>query len=813
MDTFWLDTRYALRRLRSAPAFAAIVIATLAVGIGANTAMFSIVDSILIRPLAYREPERLMTVDHFYPTLNNLKAGVSIPGFYDYTDRPGIFSSTGVSTGWAPAVTGHGDAQRLTGERVSTRFFQTLGISAQLGRVFLDEEGEVGRNSVVVLGDPLWRRLFGGSRDVIGQKIILDGAPTEIVGVMPAGFRDPYARDAEIWSPFAFKPEDRADNNRTNEFLTFVGRLKPEVTLERARSTMHDLGERLKSEHTQSYSPDWTLLVTPLAEKRTGSVRSLLLVLLGSVGCVLLIACANVANLLLARGAGRSKEVAVRAALGAERVRLVRQLLTESMVLALIGGAFGLALAVLGVRVLAAMHPANLPRGEEIGIDPSVLAFSLLVTLATGALFGLAPALQASKTDLNETLKEGGRHSTGERSGRTTRRALVVSEMALALMLLAGAGLLIRSLERLQKVDPGFEPHGLLTVQLTLPALRYASDTPQVAFYNRLLPDVSQIPGVRAVGATSTLPFSGGWSTGSFNIEGYQPKEKEPTPWGDIRVVSPGFLSALGAPLRKGRMFTDQDDAAHPQVAVVDDEMVRRYWPHEDPIGKRLYFEGSNSPDSARHYIQVIGVVGHTMHEALDADARVQVYLPYAQNPQRGMSLVVRTASDPEGVFPAVRAAVQNVDRDVPISRVQTMQNLVEASVGPRRLSMWLLGAFAGIAMFLAALGIYGIMSYAVAQRRRDIGVRIALGAEQRDVLALILRQGMTLAAVGIGAGALGALALTRLIRSQLYGVSASDPLTFIAVILLLAGTALAATWIPALRATRVDPAVALRQE
>ena len=812
MNTFLQDLRYGARRLVAAPAFTTVVVLTLALGIGANTAVFSVVNAVLLRPLPYREPERLVTINHFYPSLNSLEAPVSAPGFVDYRDRTRVFSGVAVQAGWAPNLTGRSDPERLNGTRVSALYFSTLGVPAAHGRTLLPEEDQPGRNRVVVLSDGLWRRLFAASPGAVGSTIQFNGETYEVVGVMPPGFRDFFGRATELWSPLALPPERYTSNERTTEWLNLTARLKPGTSEQQAAAEMATLASQLKRQYPDSYPPDWTLTVKRLDEVATGKIRPALLVLLGAVGFVLLIGCANVANLLLGRAATRLKEVAIRTALGASRWRVVRQLLVESLLLALAGGAAGLLLAYAGVRALVVMNPTNLPRAEEIGVDATVMLFTLGISLFTGVLFGLVPALQTSNASLRETLSESARGSTADRAGRNVRRALVVAEVALALTLLVGAGLLIQSVARLQRVEPGFDPDKLLTFTLSLPQSKYHSDTQQVAFFDQVLPRIAAVPGVRAVGATSVLPFGGNWATGTFTIEGLQQRApNEPGPWGDIRLVSPDFFQALRVPLRRGRVFTDQYGPATMPVAVVDDEMVRRYWPNEDPIGKRLAFGAP--PGEPTRWITVVGVVGHTKHEGLDADARVQLYLPYRQAGANAMAIAVRTTGDPLAAASAVRAAVHAVDRDQPLSQVRSMAELLEASVGPRRLSMLLLGLFSAIALVLSAVGIYGVMSYSVAQRTREIGVRMALGAARTSVLGLVLRQGVVLTLAGVAAGVLASLALNRLLASQLYAVRATDPATFLIVAALLTGVATLACLLPALRATRVDPVVALRQE
>jgi putative ABC transport system permease protein len=814
MDSFLQDIRYSLRRLLKSPGFTLVVILTLALGIGANTAIFSAVNAVLLRPLGYGDPGRLVTIEHLYPSLGGMKAPVSVPGFLDY-QRASSMESMAVEVNWAANLTGQGEPERLQGARVTGRLFTTLAVPALHGRTLLPGEDSAGREHVVVLSYGLWQRLFGAAGDVVNRSMALNGETYQVVGVMPREFRDPQNRNVDLWVPLVFRPDQMTDDQRTTEFLNLVARVRPGVPLPRAAAEIRTMAEQLKRRYPDSYPPDWSLVTTPLAQHMVGDVRPALLVLLGAVGFVLLIACANVANLLLARAAARSKEIAVRTALGASRDRLIRQLLTESVLLALIGGVLGLFLAFWGVRAIIAINPANLPRADEIGVDGPVMVFTLMVSLLTGLLFGLAPAVHTAATDLHGMLKEGGRGSAGDRGGQGLRRMLVIAEVALSLTLLTGAGLLIKSFARLQGVDPGFNPDRLLTFNLSLPPARYPSDTAQIAFFDQVFPALTGVPGVRAAGAASVLPFSGGWTTGGFQIEGYQPPPKQPGPWGDIRIVSPGYFQTLGIPLRRGRLLEDQDRSGSLEVAVIDDEFVRRYWPHDDPIGKRFTFgpPAGATDTTLREWIQVVGVVGHTKQEGLDAENRLQLYLPYRQAGRAMLTFAVRTAGAPEQYVNQVRRAVQSIDPEQPLSNIRTMDELISRSVGQRRLSMMLLSLFSGIALVLASVGIYGLMSYSVAQRSRELGVRIALGAERLDVLRLVLRQGMSLALTGIVIGVGAAFGLSRLIESQLYGIHATDPTTFIAVAVLLGVTALTANLIPAWRATRVDPAVVLREE
>ncbi len=808
------DLRVSARSLRRSPGFTATVLLTLALGIGVNSTIFSVVNSVLLRPLPYKQPEQLVTIFHFYPSLDNLEASVSAEGFRNYRNRTQTFSGVAAETSWNVNLTGIGDPQRLRGVQATGDFFPTLGVPAARGRALIPGEDATGRDHVVVLSDGLWHCLFGGQAGVVGRTMMLNGEPYQIAGVMPPAFRDPWGRDVDLWSPLAIDPSLFTINQYTREWLNLVARVKPGVSVPRAARDMRAFAEQLKKDNPGQFPPDWSLELKTMQDVGTGAIRPALLILLGAVGFVLLIACANVANLLLARAAGRTKEVAIRTTLGARSRDLIRQLLTESVLVSLVGGAIGLVLAYGAVRFLVALNPGNLPRVETITVDGRVVLFTALVSLATGLIFGLAPALQALGSDLHGALKTESRGGTTDRTGRMVRRTLVVAEVALAITLLTGAGLLIRSFARLQGVDPGFDPSHVLTFDLSLPQSKYPSDTAQRAFFDAVLPRIAQVPGVRSVGATSVMPFSGSWSTGSFNVEGYTPAPNANNPWGDIRVVSPGFLETLRVPLIRGRTLSEQDRRDGQPVAVVDEEFVRRFYaPGVDPIGKRMWF-GSSTPNDSTKYVNIVGVVGHTKHEGLDADARVQVYFSYRQaDGVNSLTVAARAAGDPMRAVGAIRAAVQSVDPDQPMARVRSLDEMVEASMGQRRLSMLLLGVFAGLALLLASVGIYGVMSYSVTQRTREMGVRIAVGAARGNVLALVLRQGMTLTFVGVAIGLAGAFGLTRFMASQLYGIRATDPPTFIAVALLLTSVAALATLIPAWRATRVDPVEALRQE
>jgi putative ABC transport system permease protein len=814
VDTLMHDLRYAVRTLTKSPGFTAIAVLTLALGIGANTAIFSVINAVLLRPLPYVRPDRLVAVNHFYPSLDNLRASVSVPGFRDYHARTDVFEKSAVEQGGAMNITGEGEPERVNVVRVSGDFFSTLGVGAALGRTLRPDEAQAGHDHEVVLTYGFWKRKFGGDPAVVGRAIRLNDEDYAVVGVMPQSFRDFFSARADLWMPVVFTPEQFGDNRRTNEFLAFVGRLAPGVTTDRAQAEMHAMARQLRQSYPNSYASDWDLLVTPLNALATGDIRPALLLLLGAVGFVLLIACANVANLQLARSAARAREIAVRVALGASPRRLMRQLMTESVLLALVGGGLGLLLAAWGLPALLALNPRSVARAGGVRLDLTVLAFTFAVSIVAGLVFGVVPALQLRRSDVHESLKEGGRGSAGERHSLAWRRGLVVTTVALALTLLAGAGLLIRSFTRLVAVDPGFRPDHLLTFGVSLPQAKYPNDTLRRAALDRLATAIAAAPGVVAAGGVSVLPFSGSWSTSSFNVEGFRPPPNTPSPWGDVRLVTPGYLPAIGATLRRGRQFTEADGQSAPTVVIVDDEMVHRYWPNVDPVGKRITFNSLTAPKI--DWITVVGVVSHTPQTGFDDQRRVQLYFPVAQADLPFMTFAARTRGDPLAAVGAVRAAVAAVDPDLPLANVNTMDALTEQTTGPRRFAMLLLAGFAGLAMLLACIGLYGVMSYTVTQRARELGVRVALGASAEDVLKLVLDQGLRLALAGVGIGLVAAFLLTRVanvMQKMLFEVKAYDPMTFVVVPLLLIAVALLASWLPARRATRVDPMEALRSE
>ena len=808
METFRQDFRYAVRRLMGAPAFTATVITTLALGIGANTAIFSVVNGVLLSPLPYPDSDRLVQLNHVYD--GSFEASVSARGFSEYVETMRMFEGLAAHTGWAANLTGVGEPERISAARVSAGYFRVLGVRPAQGRDFRPDEDDLDADRVVIVSDGFRRRRLGSAANAVGTELRLNGETYVIVGVMPTGFVDFFNTTAELWRPLSFTPE-QLSGGWTNEFLNVVGRLPVSGSYDAANRELEAMAGRLKATYPDELPPVWSLRATPIEERAREGMRATLLVLLGAVGLVLLIACANVANLLLARASGRAKEVAIRAALGAARGRILRQLLTESVVLAVIGGGAGVLLALWGARLLGTALPAGLQPAIDVSVDGAVLAFAATLAVVTGLLFGLAPAVQLARLDVQHTLREGGRTGRADRAGQFLRRGLVVTEIALALALLAGAGLLVKSFTRLQSVNPGFQPDGLLTFNLFMPAAEYPNDTARIAFLDRALTTIRELPGVETVGGTSVLPFGGGWSTASFGVQGYTPGENEPSPWGDVRTVAPGYFEAMKIPLLRGRTFTTQDMHGSLPVAVIDEELAERYWPGQDPLGRHLSFDNADDPNADRYAI--VGVVGHAAHESLDAEARVQFYRTYRQGSPTAISVVVRTTGRPTAMAEAVRHAVQSVDPNMPLSRLGTMEDLVGESVGQRRLSAMLFGGFALLALSLACLGIYGVMSYVVAQRRQEIGVRIALGAGAASVVGLLVKQGGMLVLAGLLFGLAGALALTRLLRNQLFGIEATDPATFAAVATLLLATALAATWLPAWRAANLDPVKALREE
>jgi putative ABC transport system permease protein len=808
LDALAQDTRYGARMLARTPAFTAAAILALALGIGATTAVFSVVNAVLLRPLPYPAADRLVVV------LHRGVNPVAPANFVDWRHQSTVFERMGAAEYWMPDLTGDDASETVKGVRLTADIFPMLGVPPLLGRAPLPREEEPGQDHVAILGYALWRRRFGGDPDVVGGSITLNGEAYTVLGVMPQGFSFPpfWATGAEVWAPLALG--ERA-TSRTGSSLRIFARLEPGVSLDRARAEMAAITARLENEYPAT---NRNVVVRSLEDMVVGDVRPALLVLLGAVGFVLLIACANVAHMLLARAAARQREVALRATLGATRARLIRQFLTESVMLGLAGGLAGVLLAMAGIEVLVSLSP-GLPRAETIGLDGAVLAFVVVVSVATGIAFGLVPALPASRRDVSDALKEGARGSTEGAGRHRLRSLLVASEFALALVLSAGAGLMIRSFVALQAIDPGFDPRGVLTMVVSVAGAQEGLPPRRAAFYQGLLERVRALPGVASASAINHLPLAGdiwGWP---FNVEGRPLPKPGETPTAAYRVVLPGYFHTMGTPILRGRDVAGTDRLGTPGVVVVNEWLAQHHWPGEDPLGKRLTL---GNPRENPSWLTVVGVVKNAVRSRWTAAPQEEIFLPYLQtrdylerpgNAHAYLTLVVRAGGDPSALAPAIRGIVSSMDRGVPVSQVQTMDEVVAQSNARPRFYLLLLGAFAAAAVLLAAVGIYGVMSYSVSRRTNEIGVRMALGAKPSDVLRLIVGHGMVVALGGAAVGLAGALGLTRLMSSLLYGVGASDPATFLAVSLLLGAVALAASYIPARRATRIDPLTALRCE
>jgi len=804
MHSFWQDLRYGARMLLKKPGFTLVAIATLSLGIGANTAIFSVINGVLLSGLPYPQPEQLAMV-----WLDNRRQGIpdditSYPNFVDWRDRNKTFQGMAGMTSSNLHLTGVGEPEEIRAATVSINFFQVVGVGPALGRGFTAEEERPGSDRVVILSNALWQRRFGGDPGILNKTISLSGISNTVVGIMPAGFQFP--EDTDLWRPLA--PSDGMRAARFGFFLPVVGRLKPGVTRAQAQADLDVIANQIEQQFPDMAG--YGVNVVLALEQTVGAIRRPLMTLFVAVLFVLLIACANVANLLLARAADRRREVAVRAALGAGRRRIVRQLLTESMLLAVLGGALGVLLAWWGLQLLVDLSPANIPRLENIRLDGRVLWFTLGLAMLTGLIFGLAPALQTTQLKLGETLKEGGRTGAGGRSARLIRGGLVVVEVALTLVLLVGAGLLIRSFWRLQQVDPGFKTDHVLTLRLSLPRSRYTEGAQAVSFFERLQERLGALPGVVAVSATTDIMLQRLATSSSFTIENRPRDPSELSLELPFDRVLPNYFQTMGIQLLLGRAFTAQDGRDSPRVAIVNETFVKRYFPNADPIGKRFTF-GDAGPDT--QWIAIVGVVRDSKRQGVDQPIRIESFMPLAQMPARSMEVVLRTTGDPLALGNAARGAVWSLDRDLPIPRMQTLEQNLSTRVAQRRLNMLLLGLFASVALVLSAVGIYGVMNYAVTQRTSEIGIRVALGAQTRDVLRLVVGEGMILALAGVVFGLVMTFALTRLMASLLFGVSATDPLTFAAIAALLFGVALLACWIPARRATEVDPMVALRYE
>ena len=819
MNTLLQDLRYGVRMLLKHPGVSIVAIITLALGIGANTAIFSVVNAVLLRPLTYKDPERLVSLWENVPTHGRWRA---TPGnFHDWKKQNTLFEGISAYGGSAMSLTGDGgEPEQLHGSRVSSGYFTVVGVEPALGRAFSPDEYEVGKGKVVILAHALWQRRYGGDPNVVNRTITLDGSNYTVVGVMPRGLYparplttgqiDFDETGQQYWLPMSFDPQCAAV--RSAHVLGVVGRLKPGVTLDQAAAEMNAIGARLEQEYASNKGKG--IIVNPFMNEVVGNVRTGLVTMLIAVGLVLLIACANIAGLLLAQHAARSKEIAIRAALGASRGRLVRQFFLEGLLLSLLGTLAGIGLAALGLNVLLKLVTQNIPRLDHVQLDWQVLGFTLLLAIATCLVFGLIPALQASKPDLHTTLEHSAR--TAGLGGRRLRlrQALVVFQVSMAVMLVIGAGLLIKSFWRLQQVDPGFRAEHVLSLGLTLPYAKYDKPEEINQFFNQLHDGISNLPGVQSAAIAYDHPLQTNWID-SFGIEGRVAPADGRGLQANFNPIGPDYFVTVGAPMVRGRQFTPQDDQDHPGVMIVNEAFVRHYFPNEDPIGRRV----KPSPpariwrEQRLTSFEIVGVVRDVKSAGLQAETEPTYYLPATQSPLQDMALLVRTTIEPTAIVPALRQTVWSIDPNQPISNVNTMEQIVSDSISQPRLNMTLMALFGALALILAAVGIYGLLSYTVTQRTQEMGIRMALGAQVGDVMRLVLKQGMVLAIVGQAVGLAGALVLTRLIRALLFGVTPTDVTIFAAVVAVLTTIALLACYLPARRATKVDPLKALRYE
>ena len=804
METLTQDLRYGMRMLMKNPAFTAVAVITLALGIGANAALFSVVNGVLLKSLPFKDPDRLVFVWETNSRLSSPTVPASKLNYLDWKEQNHSFDSIAARQPFTVNLTSRDQPEKIQGEKIAAEYFHVLGIDPILGRGFLAEEDRPGGERVILLSYGLWQRRFGGDPNIVGQSITINGQNTTVVGIMPNDYRP----NVEFWVPFA---TDFNNSDRSMHELQVIGRLAQGVDQEQAQAEMSTIAARL-AEAYPDLNAGWGVTLVPVHRMIVQNIRPALLILLGAVGFVLLIACTNVANLLLARAASREREIAIRIALGASRIRLVRQVLTESVLIALIGGALGVLIALWGTDFLVGLNPQGIPRAHEIRVDARVLGFALAVSVLSGIMFGLVPALQASKPNLNETLKESGKSSTGSIRGHRVRSILVVTEVALALVLLVGAGLLIKSFSRLQEIDAGFNREKLLTMQLFLPPAQYPKEESQVAFYKESLQRFSSLPGVTSAAAITIAPLAGNGPQYIFSVEGRPLPAPSDAPISSYRIISPDYFQTMGIPLVAGRTFTEADDLTSQAAVIINQNMANAMWPGEDAVGKRMTV-GVPLPGEQADWATVVGVVGNVKHATLGGETGMQMYQSVLQAPARNMTFILRTAVEPMSVVESARSVVASLDMTLPISNVKTAERIVYDSVAPFRFNTYLLGLFAVVAVILTTIGVYGVMNYSVTQRTQEIGIRMALGAQPTEVRALILRQGLVLSSIGLAIGLAGCFVVTRFMSSLLYGVSATDPITFAVVALFLAGVALAACYIPARKATRVDPMIALRYE
>lgn len=795
------DVRYALRALARRPGFTAIAVITLALGIGANTAIFSVVYGVLLRPLDYPEPERLVALRESNP-LKQPDAQIAPANFLEWQRQNTVFSDLAVYRTVSYNITGDGNPERLLAGRVSAGLFKTLGGKPIIGREFSAEEDQPGRDKVVLISESLWQRRFGSEANVIGKALRLGGEDFTVIGVMPQDFRLPDQRERELWTPIAFTENERTFHHA--RFCDAIARLKPGVTLDQAQAEMSAIAGRLSQEHPDALQ-GWTIKVAPVMDFAVGDARKILWVLFSAVGLVLLIACANVTNLLLARAATRQKEMAIRVALGAGRLRIIRQLATESLLLALLGAIVAWPMAAWGLKALLAIAPADLPRLADVAIDNRALLFTLGITLLTGLIFGFAPALQLSRADANQSLKDGGTEGNRGGTGRCIGNLLIAGEVALAVMLLVGSGLLLRTIRQLHNVNPGFDDRNALAVTVQLPEKKYADNKQVASFSQQLVEQVSALPGVEASGVARILPITHELRLGYY-VEGRPREAENQLPQTNYSAVSADYFKAMRIPLIAGRTFNGRDNQEAPRVAIVSAELAQRVFPGESAIGRRI-----NLMTGPENYREIVGVVGDVTQQGLVRGSSPHVYEPFAQAPDRFMTLIVRSSSDPSAFVPAIRSKVIALDHDLPLQRVTTLDKIIANSIRQQRFASVVLSVFAAVALVLALAGLYGVISYSVAQRTRELGIRLALGAQVGDVLRLVLKQGMTYVLIGEVVGIAGAYALTGLIQGLLFGVTATDKVTFITVAVSLFIVALVACYVPARRATKVDPLIALK--
>jgi putative ABC transport system permease protein len=807
VNIFWQDLRYGARTLLKTPGFTLVAVITLALGIGANTAIFSVVNSLLLESLPYQDAGRLVWI---WGT--NAKNGIaeetaSPPDFLDWKTSSQSFEGMAAFSRTAGIFTDRGEPERVLGAAVTDGFFSLLGARALKGRTFVAEEDKPGAEPVIILSEGFWQRRFGADPDICGKSVTFNGEPAVVVGVIEAGFLNPRPDDrqpVEFWRPFRL---NYSQINRRSDYLGVIARLKPRVTIAQAHAEMVTIASRLEQQYPAT-NTGWSTKVISLHERFFGDVSRALIFLMCAVGFLLLIACANVANLLLVRATSRSREMAIRAALGATRGRAIRQLLTESVLLSLLGGAAGLVIAVWGVEMILSIIPNTVPRVDVISLDSRALIFTAVASLATGIAFGLVPAIQASRLRLSDSLKEGARSGLTP-GGNRIRNILAVAEIALALVLLVGAGLMVRSFINLQNVDPGFNPDRVLTMQVQLPAARYKGDPQIAAFGEQLLERVNTLPGIESAGLMSDVPLAGGGDYLGFAIEGRAQNPDDPNPDAIAHAATPGYFKTMGIQLKSGRLFGETDHREAPPVIVINEAMARRFWNDEDPLGKRINLgAGQNAP-----WLTIIGVVGSVRHETLSQQPYPEMYAPIAQQPTRVLNVVVRSAADNATVVSSIREQVKQLDQDLPVFNTRTAHQLLADSMARPRFNALLVTLFAAVALILASIGIYGVISYGVSQREHEIGVRVALGAGRSDIIRMVIVQGLRLVAAGIAIGLITMIGLSRLMEGLLFEVSETDLLTFTAVPLLLAGVVLLACCAPALRATRVDPINALRYE